>query len=90
MSSVKQASPTNVVYIGAFVHCSSPTDVQVLEKKAVGVKAGGVIHFVEDEGEHLDQRIEERYGWTEWHVVKAADDGLGFFFPGFIGRGPAR
>ena len=90
MSSVQQKAPGNVVYIGSFLHCSSLTDLQIREKKAVGVSAEGVIQFIEDEGKDLDQRIKERFQGEPWTVVRATDDHLGFFFPGFVGRFPSQ
>ena len=78
--------PSNVVYIGTFAHCSSSTEVEVLERKAIGVDERGVIRFIREGGEQLGEQIKTDYGWDTWKTIKASDDTFGFFFPGFIGR----
>jgi hypothetical protein len=72
----------NTVYVGAFVHSVSPSELDVCQKGAIGVDSAGKIAFVERNVENIDECI-KKHGWEGATVVQ--HPGEGFFFPGFIG-----
>ena len=87
MPPTARPSPSNTIYVGTFVHCTSQTNVEVLTDRAIGVDEAGIIRFVWDAGGSLaDDKIRVDSGWQAWKVVRADDGGIGFFFPGFIGK----
>jgi guanine deaminase len=83
---------SKTIYCGAFAHCVTLAELEVVGNGAIGVDEQGVISFIEKE---VDVEIlRQRYGgWNDASIVRVTD---GFFFPGFIGeyvpyeRGPKR
>ncbi|KAF2645040.1 guanine deaminase [Massarina eburnea CBS 473.64] len=71
------------IYVGAFAHCVSLTDLEVCEKGAIGVDEGGVIRFVERNGGNGIGAVKEK-GGKEWDAAKIVEVKDGFFFPGFV------
>jgi len=76
------ASIPNTIYLGAFVHSISLSELEICDKGAIGVDSNGVIQFVERDIE-LAQVEEKHAEWKDAKVVKVGENG--FFFPGFIG-----
>lgn len=76
------ASVPNTIYLGAFVHSISLSELEICDKGAIGVDSNGVIQFVERDIE-LAQVQEKHAEWKDAKVVKVGENG--FFFPGFIG-----
>jgi guanine deaminase len=76
------ASVPNTIYLGAFVHSISLSELEICDKGAIGVDTNGVIQFVERDIE-LAQVQEKHAEWKDAKVVKVGENG--FFFPGFIG-----
>ncbi|KAF1959910.1 guanine deaminase [Byssothecium circinans] len=74
------ASISKTVYLGAFAHCVTLTDLEICEKGAIGVDEEGVIRFVE-RAVGIDVVKEKWDEWREANVVEVRD---GFFFPGFV------
>jgi guanine deaminase len=72
----------NTIYLGAFVHSISLSELEICDKGAIGVDSNGVIQFVERDIE-LAQVQETHAEWKDAKVVKVGENG--FFFPGFIG-----
>ncbi|KAF2687556.1 guanine deaminase [Lentithecium fluviatile CBS 122367] len=71
---------SKTIYLGAFAHCLSLTDLEVCSKGAIGVDEEGVIAFVErDVG--LEEARKRHEGWGGARVLEVKD---GFFFPGFV------
>lgn len=71
---------TKAIYLGAFAHSKSLSELEVCEKGAIGVDEEGIIRFVERKVGEQDVRKE---GWEDAKVVEVRD---GFWFPGFIGE----
>ncbi|KAF2724592.1 guanine deaminase [Polychaeton citri CBS 116435] len=67
------------IYIGAFVHCATLTELEICTGGSIGVGDDGKIAFV------IKDRNSESLpaGWEAAREVKIKDHG--FFFPGFIG-----
>lgn len=68
-------------YIGPFVHCESPTELDICPNGMIGVDERGKIAFINRS--HKGKRIPFEEGWEDAKVVRI--NGMGFFFPGFIG-----
>ena len=89
MPPTSRPSPSNTIFIGTFIHCTSQTNIEILLNKAVGVDEAGIIRFLWDAGVSLaNDRIKAGSGWSTWKVVRAGHGGFdfGFFFPGFVGK----
>ncbi|MCJ1439609.1 MAG: hypothetical protein MMC23_000089 [Stictis urceolatum] len=72
------------VYVGTFIHCTSLTELDVLENTAIGVDEHGIIAFVEgDVKDDLTARV-NAHGWKEPVIVRQDPDIIGFWFPGFV------
>lgn len=69
------------LYVGTFIHSISLTELEICEKGVIGVDEKGKIAFIEREG-----RGEKKEGWEAAKVVRIRGEGVGFFFPGFIGE----
>jgi guanine deaminase len=80
------APPLNCsVYIGTFLHSTSLQNVDILEKKAIGVDEHGIIVFIEEADSSLGSRIKSSHQWQDWTTITAPEDSVNFWFPGFIG-----
>jgi guanine deaminase len=72
---------SKTIYLGAFAHSISLSNLEVCSRGAIGVDEKGVIAFVErDLG--LDEVLKKHEDWKNSKVESVED---GFFFPGFIG-----
>lgn len=69
------------IYIGSFIHCDSPTELDVVPNGMIGVDEAGKIAFVLRSMK--GRRIPDNEGWEQARIVRIQDHG--FFFPGFIG-----
>lgn len=74
---------SKTIYLGAFVHCVSQTELEIGENGAIGVDEEGIIRFVEKNVD-LHAVHEKHREWKEAKTIELA--GNGFYFPGFIGR----
>lgn len=90
------------IYIGPFVHCVSPTKLEICTTGAIGVDERGVISFIDRNASGSDDPSEAKSyrlsrGGEGVNGSNGHDDGwdeaqivrihdLGFFFPGFIGE----
>ncbi|KAI9703515.1 MAG: hypothetical protein M1820_005819 [Bogoriella megaspora] len=72
---------TRTLYIGAFAHSTSPQDLDICARGAIGVDESGRIKFIERDGT-IPGAILDKYGWRGAIIVETV--GHGFFFPGFI------
>lgn len=75
------APPEKTLYIGTFIHSISLTELEVCENGVIGVDERGKIAFVEKDGKGKREE-----GWEAAKVVRIRGEGVGFFFPGFIGE----
>ena len=80
------------VYSGTFIHCTSQTELEVLEYALIGVDEGGVIRFLEKDVQSIEKSVKDivhGWGWGEqdrdWDLVSCKVAGRSWYFPGFIG-----
>ena len=74
------------VYTGTFLHTPSLGELVVLENASIGVDEHGIIAFVAKTSEELQTELHTK-GWDDPVDVAGKQDGTGWFFPGFLGRG---
>jgi guanine deaminase len=73
------------IFLGAFVHCKTQTELEIVENGAIGVDESGVIKFVERDVKSLDEVKGTADGsWSDAEVVTVKKGN--WIFPGFIGR----
>lgn len=70
------------IYIGAFVHSESLTELDVCPHGMIGVDEHGKIAFILRDVK--GQQMPSDQGWEQAKIVRITDHG--FFFPGFIGK----
>lgn len=73
---------SKAIYLGAFVHSTSLTQLEICPQAAIGVDETGVIAFVEKNISNIDEIKSQKPEWTSAQIIKIPD--TGFFFPGFI------
>ena len=71
------------IYLGAFVHSVSLSELEICERGAIGVDEAGLIQFVERGVEDVEV-LKGKEGWGSAEVVSVEGDG--WFFPGFVGE----
>lgn len=71
------------IYIGAFVHCKTLTELEICTDGAIGVDESGKIVFLSRSNGNERSSYPSDEGWEQAKTVKAPEHG--FFFPGFIG-----
>jgi guanine deaminase len=70
------------IYCGSFVHCLSPSELDICSSAAIGVDEHGTIAFIERDSSD-GSAAAKKHGWNKPKIVTA--DASSFFFPGFIG-----
>ncbi|PSN72100.1 guanine deaminase [Corynespora cassiicola Philippines] len=69
------------IYLGAFVHSVSLSELEICERGAIGVDEAGLIQFVERGVEDVEI-LKGKEGWGSAEIVSVEGDG--WFFPGFV------
>jgi guanine deaminase len=75
-------SISKTIYIGAFVHSRSLTELDICESGAIGVDENGIISFVEENLANIQDLKSQKADWKDAQTITLR--GNGFFFPGFI------
>lgn len=76
------ATMSKTIYLGAFVHSTSLTELEICENAAIGVDENGIIAFVEKTVQDINSITSKYSNWDSASIVQI--QGNGFFFPGFI------
>jgi guanine deaminase len=80
MAASKPISKT--IYLGAFVHSTSLTQLEICPKAAIGVDETGTIAFIEKDVSDLQALKSQHPDFQSASTITLS--GSGFFFPGFI------
>ncbi|KAF1920895.1 hypothetical protein BDU57DRAFT_28512 [Ampelomyces quisqualis] len=82
------STPIPTIYLGAIVHSTSLTTLEICPNAAIGVDSSGMIAFIEKENVSTIsdvQFLQNPQNQTTWsHARIITLHGHGFFFPGFI------
>jgi guanine deaminase len=70
------------LFLGAFAHCKTQTELEIVEHGAIGVDEAGVIQFVERAVGDVEGFSKE--GWEDAARINVPK--TGWLFPGFIGK----
>ena len=70
------------IYAGTFIHSKGPSELEICEDGAIGVDEAGRIAWVERDAK-IVEAVSQAHGWSDVSITR--NDGVQFFFPGFIG-----
>jgi len=70
------------VFIGPFIHCVTPTELEICTTGSIGVNEDGRIAFVSRHKDDRQSRLDDK-GWKDAKVVRIQNHS--FVLPGFVG-----